>query len=144
MWFVEQFDSFINLGICKEYPNMARPKSPSGVKVSRTVTSTNTNNEESKAGSPANVADVKAVAAGTTPAESVAAEVKTAPEPRKLEMVKTEPRKNVVVPIKLEDEIRRRAYELYLQRGSTPGSESEDWLTAEREVRRRYQKQQSA
>jgi hypothetical protein len=139
MWFVEQFDSFINLGICKEYPIMARSKSPSGSKTSRTNT---TNNEQTNAGT-ANIPDVKTVAAGTTPAE-VAAEAKTAPEPRKLEMVKTEPRKNVVVPIKLEDEIRRRAYELYVQRGSVSGSEAEDWLTAEREVRQRYQKQQSA
>jgi len=34
----------------------------------------------------------------------------------------------------LQEEIRRRAYELYLQRGSTPGNESDDWLVAEREV----------
>jgi hypothetical protein len=58
-------------------------------------------------------------------------------------MVKTEPRKNVI-PINLEDEIRRRAYELYVQRGSQSGSEAEDWLTAEREVRQRYQSRQSA
>ncbi len=120
---------------------MARSKSPSGRKTSGT--NTNTNTEQTKAGSPANMPNVTAVAAGTTPAE-VAAEAKTAPEPRKLEMVKSEPRKNVVVPIKLEDEIRRRAYEIYVQRGSVPGSEAEDWLTAEREVRQRYQKQQSA
>jgi hypothetical protein len=67
-------------------------------------------------------------------------------------MVKTEPRKNVVpinrsssnLPINMEDEIRRRAYELYLQRGTASGSEAEDWLTAEREVRQRHQKQQTA
>jgi len=140
MWFVQQFDSFINLGICKEYPNMARPKSPTGVKANRT----NTTKEQNSAVIPAGLPDVKAVEAGNTPAKAVAAEVKATPEPRKLEVVKTEPRKNVVVPIKLEDEIRRRAYELYVQRGSTPGSEAEDWLTAEREVRQRYQKQQSA
>ncbi|HUM03892.1 MAG TPA: DUF2934 domain-containing protein [Terriglobales bacterium] len=39
--------------------------------------------------------------------------------------------------VDLEDEIRRRAYEIYLQRGSNPGSENEDWLIAEREVRSR-------
>jgi hypothetical protein len=37
----------------------------------------------------------------------------------------------------LDEEIRRRAYELYLERGGTPGNESEDWITAEREVRSR-------
>jgi len=136
MWFMEQFDSFINLGICKEYPNMARSKSTSGSKANRS----NKNNEQT---SPANIPGTKAVAAGTTPAEA-AAEVKAASEPRKFEVVKNESRKNVVIPINLEDEIRRRAYELYQERGSASGSEAEDWLTAEREVRQRYQKQQSA
>ncbi|MFY9562202.1 MAG: DUF2934 domain-containing protein [Terriglobales bacterium] len=42
-----------------------------------------------------------------------------------------------VVSVSLEDEIRRRAYEIYLQRGGTPGNESEDWLVAEQEVRAR-------
>ncbi len=37
----------------------------------------------------------------------------------------------------LEEQIRLRAYEIFLERGSTPGSESEDWLIAEREVRAR-------
>jgi hypothetical protein len=49
-----------------------------------------------------------------------------------------------VVPINVEDEIRRRAYELYQQRGAKPGSEAEDWLAAEREVKQRYHQQQSA
>ena len=33
-----------------------------------------------------------------------------------------------------EEEIRNRAYEIYLQRGGQPGYELEDWLQAEREV----------
>ena len=33
-----------------------------------------------------------------------------------------------------EQEIRNRAYEIYLQRGAHPGYEVEDWLQAEREV----------
>ena len=42
------------------------------------------------------------------------------------------------VPVRnLEEEIRRRAYELYLQRGGTPGNPSQDWLVAEQEVRSR-------
>ena len=32
------------------------------------------------------------------------------------------------------DEIRRRAYEIYLERGSLPGRELDDWLRAEREL----------
>ena len=65
------------------------------------------------------------------------AEARVSPEPRRMEVVKNEPRRNVV-PINLDDEIRRRAYELYQQRGATPGNQAEDWLNAEREVRQRY------
>jgi Protein of unknown function (DUF2934) len=54
-----------------------------------------------------------------------------------------ETRKNLV-PINLEEEIRRRAYEIFVERGSTPGNESEDWLTAEREVRSRYHAERTA
>jgi hypothetical protein len=70
-------------------------------------------------------------------AESKAAEMKTPSDGRRFEVVRTESRKNLV-PINLEDEIRRRAYELYQQRGSGFGSEADDWLTAEREIRQRY------
>ena len=84
--------------------------------------------------------NVQAVAAETAPTKP---EAKVTPEPRKkLEVVKTEPRR--VVPINVEEEIRRRAYELYQQRGAGSGSEREDWLAAEREVRQRYHQQQSA
>ena len=33
-----------------------------------------------------------------------------------------------------EQEIRDRAYKIYLQRGAQPGYELEDWLQAEREL----------
>lgn len=33
-----------------------------------------------------------------------------------------------------EQEIRNRAYEIYMQRGGQPGHELEDWLRAEREL----------
>ena len=35
-----------------------------------------------------------------------------------------------------EEEIRRRAYEIYLGRGEQPGSESDDWFQAEHELKR--------
>ena len=60
----------------------------------------------------------------------------------KPETVKTDSRKNLV-PINLEDEIRRRAYEIYEQRDAASGDEADDWFRAEREVRQRY-RQQSA
>lgn len=34
----------------------------------------------------------------------------------------------------LEQEIRNRAYFIYLQRGGQPGHDTEDWLQAEREL----------
>ena len=34
-----------------------------------------------------------------------------------------------------EDAIRQRAYEIYCSRNGAPGSEVEDWLQAEREIR---------
>ncbi len=34
-----------------------------------------------------------------------------------------------------DEEIRQRAYEIYLARGSAAGHEVEDWLQAERELR---------
>lgn len=33
-----------------------------------------------------------------------------------------------------QDEIARRAYEIYLERGGAPGHELEDWTRAEREL----------
>ena len=117
---------------------MARSKSTSGSKTNRS----NANLEQTSNVSPANVADVKAVAAEPTPV-NVKPEVKITPEPRKkLEVVKSEPRR--VVPINIDEEIRRRAYELYEQRGAGSGHEADDWLAAEQEVRQRYHQQQSA
>jgi hypothetical protein len=41
-----------------------------------------------------------------------------------------------IEPLLREERIRRRAYELYVQRGSQSGSELDDWLRAEEELRR--------
>ena len=64
------------------------------------------------------------------------AAVQVAPEVRK------DVRKNAkpanLVPVNLEEEIRCRAYELYLQRRGTSGDPNQDWLSAEREIRSRY------
>jgi len=60
-------------------------------------------------------------------------------------VTKAETRANVATTA-LQDEIRRRAYELYKERGYSTGNETEDWLVAEREVMQRHQhhQQQSA
>ena len=41
-------------------------------------------------------------------------------------------------PADLDAEIRLRAFELYQQRGCTPGQDAQDWFAAEREVRGRH------
>jgi DUF2934 family protein len=101
MWLIHQFGSLLNLGMRKEYPIMARVKTPGNGSTRRRQ-----------------VATMPAV---------------NSPEPKK-----TSP------PTDLEVEIRRRAYELYEQRGYTPGHENEDWLVAEQEVLSRHDQQQSA
>jgi DUF2934 family protein len=40
-----------------------------------------------------------------------------------------------VAPALPHDEIRRRAYEIYLERGGEQGRDLENWLQAERELR---------
>ena len=49
-----------------------------------------------------------------------------------------------LAPMELEDQIRRRAYELYEERGRTPGFEREDWFRAEYEIRNTKARSQSA
>jgi len=44
----------------------------------------------------------------------------------------------------IEDEVRRRAYELYEERGRHEGFDQEDWARAEAEILSRYQKEKSA
>ncbi len=39
-----------------------------------------------------------------------------------------------VESVPLEEQIRRRAYEVYLERGDQPGSALDDWVRAEEEV----------
>jgi hypothetical protein len=43
----------------------------------------------------------------------------------------------------VNEEIRRRAYEIYLERRGTAGDEHQDWLSAEREIRARHQQEYS-
>ncbi|HVR21829.1 MAG TPA: DUF2934 domain-containing protein [Candidatus Polarisedimenticolia bacterium] len=83
-----------------------------------------------------------AVKSATSPETTPESKPETRPEAtttttKMFEVRKPDIRKNVV-PINLEDEIRRRAYELYQQRGPGLSNEADDWLTAEREVMQRY------
>jgi hypothetical protein len=72
-----------------------------------------------------------------TKAEAKKPQAPKSPAP-KLEAVRGEARNNVV-PINLEEEIRRLAYLYSERRGFQPGHESEDWLNAEHEIMQRYQ-----
>jgi len=56
---------------------------------------------------------------------------------------KADTRQNLI-PINLEEEIRRRAYELWEQRGHESGHQDEHWLMAESEVISRYNNQRQS
>jgi hypothetical protein len=103
-----------------------------------------------------------------SPAETAAVQPATelnVPEVRNPEVLATEHRSNVtpinVAPVKpvarktqngnanldkvnLDEEIRRRAYELFLARKGAAGDPAADWIVAEREVRARYGRHDSA
>jgi hypothetical protein len=79
-----------------------------------------------------------AEASSAIPTNGNTKKTETKRAPRKPEIVRTEPRANLV-PINLEDEIRSLAYLLSERRGFESGHETEDWLAAEHEVRQRYQ-----
>ena len=106
---------------------MARTKSPSGTRQPRQK-------------DPIVNASTTAPTPAAAPANGSQPESKS--EARKLEVVKNDSRPNIV-PINLEDEIRRRAYELSEKRGFQSGYEDEDWLNAEREVLQRYRQQRA-
>lgn len=83
----------------------------------------------------------KKVAGLPVPVALAASEVKVTPtakamtkEPRASTRAKAKPGSFTI-----EDIIRLRAYEIYLQRGGTPGNQHEDWQVAEREVRQHFE-----
>jgi len=117
---------------------MARPKFPKNTSdVKETVSNTNspTSLSDIRSDTSVGLAEVPPASAGTEPRKT---EIKR--PTRKPEIVKTEARANLV-PINVEDEIRRLAYLLSERRGFESGHEAEDWLAAEREIRQRYHQQ---
>jgi hypothetical protein len=68
-----------------------------------------------------------------TPPPIVATVSASRKSPKAKPMAKAKP-----LQVSLEDIIRLRAYEIYLQRGATPGNPHEDWDVAEREVRAHF------
>ena len=133
----QQIQSFLNLGVCKEFPIMAKPRVPRKGKeaqVKEAAAITNTPLVSDLKAEP--VIAAPAVASGT---------ISGNPEPkktesrktRKPEIVRADARPNLL-PINLEEEVRRLAYLYSERRGFESGHETEDWLNAEREVRQRY------
>lgn len=114
---------------------MAKPKSPKkNTDLNQTVP--NTSNPPQSNPDPA-AAEITAAAAAASEARSTVVKNAASRKTRKPEIVKPEPRTNLV-PINLEDEIRRLAYLMSERRGFEAGHETEDWLAAEREVLQRY------
>ena len=88
----------------------------------------------------ANVTPVEAAAAAILTQEAATTETSKPMEKkaaRKPTLVRSEARATLL-PINVDEEIRRVAYLLSERRGFEPGHETEDWLTAEQEVRERY------
>jgi hypothetical protein len=87
-----------------------------------------------------NVVAAEPASAALSSAEAVRTETRKS-EPkktaRKPEIVRTDSRATVI-PINLEEEVRRLAYLFSERRGFEAGHETEDWLNAEREVLQRY------
>ena len=71
-------------------------------------------------------------------------QVITMPEAGSATLVRKNSSPSSPTPIDLEAQIRQRAYELYEERGCTPGHENDDWDRAEREILAIQNHQQSA
>ena len=116
---------------------MAKPKSPKKTNDTKpTITPTNAAVPVDDTNLTPAEAMAAAPAAGTNGNKKTATK-KAAPKP---EIVRNDSRASVV-PINLDEEIRRFAYLLSERRGFEPGHEAEDWLAAENEVRQRYHQQ---
>lgn len=115
---------------------MAKPRTPRQKSNGSDATPTNLTRAEM---SPANGA---ASSTAIAPANTGNSEMKSTirKSTGKPEIMKTESRSNLV-PINLEDEIRRLAYLMSESRGFEPGHETDDWLAAEHEIRERYEHQ---
>jgi len=111
---------------------MAKPRLPK----KNTVNETAQPNTQSSPVSPVSSTAAAAAAPALAP-ELETNKVEARRTTRKPEIIKTDGRATLI-PINLEDEIRRLAYLYSERRGFTPGHETEDWLAAEHEVLQRY------
>jgi hypothetical protein len=127
----QQIQSFLHLGECKEYPIMAKPKSPNPKKNTALNPPISTSSPSLPGNGSAATATAPAMEVNVAPAQSAAAPDKPAPRKtaRKPEIVKTKPeivktkpeaRANLV-PISIEEEIRQLAYLFSERRGCQSG-----------------------
>jgi hypothetical protein len=114
-------------------PRAKTPRTTNGKTTTKTTTTATPEIQVAATPQAAVTAEPVKEVTKTVKMDAVKPEVKTTKRP--------EVRKNVF-PINLDEEIRRRAYELSEQRGFIPGHETEDWLFAEREILARYTDQQ--
>jgi hypothetical protein len=97
-----------------------------------------------KAAAPAETAAVQPAAEQVTSGARVS-EARSNVTPINVAPVKPLAKKPAVTGnVDLEEEIRRRAYELFLERNGEAGDPNADWLTAEREVRARHATKEAA
>jgi Protein of unknown function (DUF2934) len=115
-----QVKPFLELGVCKEYCMPRKSTGSSTTRIRKTAVT-----QESAAVQP-------------TPLQVV-------PELKETKVTPREVRKNgatngaaVMNAANLDDEIRHRAYELYLERNGQAGDPNADWFVAEREVLARH------
>jgi hypothetical protein len=95
-------------------------------------------NDDSTSRSSRGTGEIQMVTPGATQDQSALRAEPKKPRARKAGTALNAAPLNNTVPINLEEEIRRRAYELSAERGFSSGHETEDWLKAEREVMQRY------
>ncbi len=114
---------------------MAKPKLPRKSSSSQTAAPTPVSPASAVTPAAEIAQGVPVEASPASPAETTKTKARTPAS--KPELVKTDSRANLV-PINLEEEIRRFAYLLSERRGFAPGHEAEDWIAAEQEVRDRY------
>ena len=96
---------------------MPRAKSPSK----------NTQNGDARTNGPANISNKRASALQTSSAAESNASRANVPLPSRATDTSVHPSVS-------EEQIRRRAYELYRQRGGTDGRHTDDWFRAEAEL----------
>jgi hypothetical protein len=120
---------FLELGICKEY---AMARKTTGITTTRVKKTTATPSAPVQAATEGPKDVSKEVRKTGTPANVVPISVAS----------------GNVVPTNVEEQIRRRAYELYLERRATAdsgsGDSNQDWLIAEQEILSRGREQHTA